>query len=64
MIGGFFLIGGTLLLGDVLPDNIQVLLFVGGVASVVGQVRWRQSRDESADYPYPAQKSMSGGRRR
>ena len=63
MIGGFMLMGGALLLGDVLPDNIQVLLFVGGVISVVGQVQWRQGRDRSADYPYPAQKNISGGRR-
>jgi len=54
MLGGFFLIGLALMLGDLLPESLQLLIFAGGVASLLGQVRWRARRDPAADYPYPA----------
>lgn len=60
---GFILIGLALMLGDTLPASIQLLMFIGGVASLVspGVSSPRQQSDPGASYPYPAQEDVLDG---
>ena len=60
---GFLLIGFALILGNVLPGTVQLLMLVGGVASLLSP--WvsgsGQRSDPGASYPYPAQEDVFDG---
>ena len=63
MMASFFLLGGALMLGELLPASVRVLMFVGGLAPFVGvPVGGGVRRDPSADYPYPPPDGVPFGR--
>lgn len=60
---GFLLIGLALLGGDLLPEGIRLLMFIGGIASFLSP--WvgtsGQQSDPGASYPYPTQEDVLDG---
>lgn len=62
-MASFFLLGGALMLGELLPASVRVLMVVGGLAPLAGvPVGGGMRRDRSADYPYPPPEKLSFGR--
>jgi hypothetical protein len=65
MIASFLLTGRALFVGDAVPETFRILMLVGGLAPLFGvRIRGRVRRDPGADYPYPAQENVFGGRGR
>lgn len=62
-MASFFLLGGALMLGELLPASVRALMVVGGLAPLAGvPVGGGVRRGRSADYPYPPPVGVTFGR--